>query len=135
MTKQFINVASGYWKVFIYYVPDEDGLIEISEMLSQLDCPYKDIEQIIDNLKCCRNTGSTYTNTEEKCSIVCINKTTNEGQFINTVVHELTHVAVHICNYYNTPLDGEQFAYLIGYLVYNVHKIILDIIEREEYIN
>lgn len=41
---------------------------------------------------------------------------------INTIAHEAKHVQSNICKYYNIPEDGEQAAYLIGYLAMEMYK-------------
>lgn len=63
------------------------------------------------------NSGFTHTNFKEKLSIVAIGKADSKKQFLNTIVHEAKHVQSHICMYYDVPEDGEDAAYLIGYIV------------------
>lgn len=45
-----------------------------------------------------------------------------------TKVHEAKHVQSHICEYYNVPEDGEQAAYLIGYIVQKMHRVFKNMI-------
>lgn len=74
------------------------------------------------------NAGFTHTDFNKKRSIVGIGLTDSKKQFINTIVHEAKHVQSHICRYYDVPEDGEQAAYLIGYIVmkmYNAFKKLL----------
>ena len=63
------------------------------------------------------NSGFTHTDFNKKLSVICIGKATNKKQFLNTIVHEAKHVQSHICMYYDVPEDGEDAAYLIGYIV------------------
>lgn len=70
------------------------------------------------------NSGFTQTDFNKKRSIVVIGKTTSRAQFLNTVVHEAKHVQSHICRYYGVPEDGEPAAYLIGYLIMKMHRIL-----------
>jgi len=72
-----------------------------------------------------RNSGFTHTNFKKRLSIVGIGQADSKKQFLNTIVHEAKHVQSHICMYYDVPEDGEDAAYLIGYIVmkmYNVFK-------------
>lgn len=74
------------------------------------------------------NSGFTHTNFEKKLSIVGIGEVSSKKQFINTIAHEVKHLQSHICQYYNVNEDGEQAAYLMGYLVekmYNAFKYYL----------
>lgn len=63
------------------------------------------------------NSGFTYTNFRLKTSIVYISKASSKAEWFNTLVHELKHVQSHICEYYNVPENGEDAAYLIGYIM------------------
>lgn len=42
---------------------------------------------------------------------------------MNTIVHEAKHVQSHICKYYDVPEDGEQAAYLIGFIVMRMFRM------------
>lgn len=68
------------------------------------------------------NGGFTHTDFRKKLSIVGIGKVNSKKQLINTIVHEAKHIQSHICKYYNVPEDGEQAAYLIGYIVMKMYK-------------
>ena len=52
------------------------------------------------------------------------------SQFVNTAIHEAKHVQSHICSYYGIPEDGEEAAYLIGYLVQRMYKMFSKIIRQ-----
>ena len=69
------------------------------------------------------NAGFTHTNYGKRLSIVGIGQATSKEQFINTIVHEAKHVQTHICNYYNVSEDGEQAAYLIGFIVMKMFEM------------
>lgn len=60
------------------------------------------------------NTGFTYSNFKNKCSIVIIGLTSSPEQFQNTFDHEKGHVAMHIASAYDLDLYGEDFQYLVG---------------------
>lgn len=74
------------------------------------------------------NSGFTATDFSKRLSIVSIGLTTSKDEMINTIVHEAKHVQSHICKYYHISEDGEDAAYLIGYLtmrMYNTFKNLL----------
>ena len=99
MIRQDIDIA-GYWKVIVVY----------NVFLGKED------------------TGFTYTDSSKKKSIIGISRTTSQEQFLNTIVHEAKHVQSHICDYYNVPEDGEDAAYLIGYIVQKMHRVFKNMI-------
>lgn len=104
MIRQDIDVE-GYWKVIVVY-----------------DAPLGN-----------KDVGFTYTDFHKKTSIVGVAATTSQEQFLNTLVHEAKHVQSHICSYYEVPEDGEQAAYLIGYLVQKMHRVFRDFIRQGAY--
>lgn len=77
-----------------------------------------------------KDVGFTYSNFTKKTSIVGIATTSSQEQFLNTLVHEAKHVQSHICNYYNVSEEGEQAAYLIGYIVQRMHRVFKNFIEK-----
>ena len=99
MIRQDIDVE-GYWKIIVVY-----------------NAPLG-----------AEDVGFTYTNPSKRTSIVGISATSSQEEFLNTIVHEAKHVQSHICAYYNVPEDGEQAAYLIGYIVQRMHRIFKDMI-------
>lgn len=99
MIRQDIDVE-GYWRIIVVY-----------------DAPLGN-----------KDVGFTYTDNEKKTSIVGIARTSSQEQLLNTIVHEAKHVQSHICAYYNVPEDGEQAAYLIGYIVQRMHRVFRNMI-------
>lgn len=94
MIRQDIDIE-GYWKIIVVY----------DAFLGKM------------------NTGFTHTDFVKRRSIVGISPSTSQEQLLNTIVHEAKHVQSHICEYYNVDEKSEQAAYLIGYIVQNMHKV------------
>ena len=99
MIRQDIDVE-GYWKIIVIY-----------------DAPLGN-----------KDVGFTYTNPNKKLSIVGIAAASSQEELLNTIAHEAKHVQSHICDYYEVPEDGEQAAYLIGYIVQKMHRVFKNII-------
>ena len=116
MIKSVIDVA-GYWSIVLFVDVDYDKFDVIETELTNILAPISVIDEIYDKISYKYNSGVTFTNSDYKTSIVCINKTTSKEELINTITHEADHVQDDICKYYDVPLDSEQAAYLIGYLV------------------
>lgn len=93
MIRQDIDI-NGYWKIIVVY----------NAYLGK------------------KNTGFTYTDFNKRKSIVGISESSSQEQFLNTIVHEAKHVQSHICKYYNVEEDSEEAAYLIGYIIQNMHR-------------
>lgn len=93
MIYQEIDV-NGYWKIIVVY----------NVFLGEI------------------NSGFTQTDFDKKLSIVGISKANSSKEFINTIVHEAKHVQSAICKYYNVSEDGEDAAYLIGFIVQRMYE-------------
>ena len=116
MIKSTIDVA-GYWSIVLFVDVDYDDFDIIESALTDILAPISIIDEIYDKISYKLNSGVTFTNSDYRSSVVCINKGSTKEQVINTISHEADHVQAAICDYYNVPLDSEQAAYLIGYLV------------------
>ena len=116
MIKSTIDVA-GYWSVVLFVDVDYDKYDIIESALTDILAPISVIDEIYDKISYEYNAGVTFTNSDFRSSVVCINKATSREELINTISHEADHVKSDICDYYNVQPDSEQAAYLIGYLV------------------
>ena len=62
------------------------------------------------------NTGMTVSNPDIRMSAIFISKATSPSEWYSTAIHELKHSADAIIRYYDVDWDGEDAAYLTGYL-------------------
>lgn len=60
------------------------------------------------------NSGFTFANSNEYRAVVVIGPTSNGDEFVDTLVHEIHHLAVAIADNLGIDLDGEGPAYLSG---------------------
>lgn len=116
MIKSTIDVA-GYWSIVLFVDIDYDNYDIVESALTNILAPISVIDEIYNKISYEFNSGVTFTNSDFRTSVVCINKATSREELINSISHEADHVQDDICKYYNVPLDSEQAAYLIGYLV------------------
>ena len=61
-----------------------------------------------------RNTGFTYTDSKEFRALVVTGPSSSGKEFVNTMVHEIHHLAVAIAAELGVDLEGETPAYLAG---------------------
>lgn len=62
------------------------------------------------------NTGMTVSDENLRMSAIFISKATSSSEWWNTAIHEIKHCADAIIKYYDVEWDGEDAAYLTGYL-------------------
>jgi hypothetical protein len=116
MIKSIIDV-DGYWSIVLFVDVDYNKFSIIESALTDILAPISIINKIYNKIGNKLNAGVTFSNHEFRTSVVCINKTTSREELINTISHEADHVQDAICKYYDVPLESEDAAYLIGYLV------------------
>ena len=116
MIKSTIDVA-GYWSIVLFVDVDYDNFDIIESSLTNILAPISVIDEMYNKISYKYDSGVTFSNPDYRTSIVCINKATSREELINTISHEADHIQDTICKYYDVPLDSEQAAYLIGYLV------------------
>ena len=120
MIKSTIDIA-GYWSIVLFVDVDYDNYNVVESSLTSILAPISVIDEIYDKISYEYNSGVTFSNPDYRTSVVCINKATSKEELINTISHEADHVQDTICKYYDVPLDSEQAAYLIGYLVGKIY--------------
>ena len=116
MIKSVIDV-DGYWSIVLFVDVDYDRYDIIESALTDILAPISVIDDIYYKISYKFDSGVTFSNPDFRTSVVCINKTTSREELINTISHEADHIQDTICEYYDVPLDSEDAAYLIGYLV------------------
>lgn len=123
MIQQYMTVDNK-WDVLIWYGVGKRNETQVYEKLLSMGCPIHDAEYSSHVVANRVNTGLTFSNIDERVSFVCVSRTTNYSQLVNTVVHEMKHVQTHICSHYDVDESGEQAAYLIGYLTQKVYRLL-----------
>ena len=103
------------WRVRVFYVVDLIPIDFIIEELYGIGCTERDVDnavKVLDNGK--DNRGITFSNNEERESIIVIGETSCPAQFSNSFDHEKLHLAMHIARVNNIDPFGEELAYLAG---------------------
>lgn len=124
MLRQYIEIGKYNWNIYVYYNVGEEDYYELANVLFELDCPKRCVVKSLRIVTNQQNTGMTFTNTDMRTSVVFISKATSGEQFANTVVHEAKHVQSHICEDCGIDETGEPAAYLIGYIVQRMYRIL-----------
>lgn len=117
MLRQRIYIHRYHWEVVVFY---ESDYRDASYILKELDETGVDDDTY---WKAARNldagltdTGLTYSNMDEKKSVIVLSKTSSKAEFANTWFHELIHCANHIALANNLDPMGEPIAYVGGEL-------------------
>ena len=112
---QEFKLENWNWRVRVFYVVDFIPIDFIIEELKGIGCTQQDIDSAINVLDSGNdNRGITFSNSEERESIIVIGETSCPAQFSNSFDHEKLHLAMHIANVEDIDPFGEELAYLIG---------------------
>lgn len=113
MIRRDLNI--GRWHVEFYFCPD--GYDE-DELLARM----YDFGAGIDNLRAAEklmgydtdNTGFAFTNGMDFVAMIVIGPYSSRAEFLDTLTHEIHHLAVAIASELGVDLEGEEPAYIAG---------------------
>lgn len=113
MERRFLKI--GRWRVDFLFCTEGYRSEEILPLLSYMEAS----EEVIDITKDIieqdiLNTGFTYSNARIYRALVVIGPVSSGEEFIDTLVHELHHLAVAIASNLGIDLESETPAYLAG---------------------
>lgn len=111
---EYIDV-DGRWGIVVNYdynLSDYDDLWAVMRSFGLSDKNAKRALQILSGY----NTGMAVSNEDLRMSAIFISKATSSSEWWSTAIHEIKHVADAIIDYYGVDWDGEDAAYLTGYL-------------------
>lgn len=117
------------WHILLFLDYSCDYLNAVLDAMDKLKCGSRSYDIAYDNLSSCSiNTGLTFSDYISRTSVIVISITNSEKEFLKSYHHELGHCAVHICQFYGIPLEGEEVQYLGQDLVdrtWDIAKIFL----------
>lgn len=115
MVTKFIEIPEEKWGCLLVWdfdMLDYDDIWAICRSLGMSD---KSINKALRILSM-YNTGMTVSDENLRMSVIFISKATSSSEWWSTAIHELKHVADAIIKYYDVDWDGEDAAYLTGFL-------------------
>ena len=114
MESAYLDVDSK-WGILVFYNYDTMDFDDIWAICRSLGMTSKSIDKALRILSM-YNTGMTVSDENLRMSAIFISKATRQSEWWSTAVHELKHTADAIIRYYGVDWDGEDAAYLTGYL-------------------
>ena len=110
------------WEIYAYYAVTTYYVDEIMEMLWNVGVDPENAETAYKNMSASKlDTGLCYSNHKQKKTVVVIAITSSADEFLNSLVHELTHACMHISSYFGLDVYGERYAYMIGSLCREIY--------------
>lgn len=114
MIRQTIYLERAHgWKVTAFYAVTHYEVEEIMQALTSAGADESSLDRAYENLSSGNlNTGLCYSGNGE--SVLVISCVTSPAQFLNSLVHELHHLASHIASALGYDQKGEEVCYIGG---------------------
>lgn len=108
----YLDRADG-WKITCYYAVTHYEVEEILQTMERAGADDESLERAYENLSSGNlNTGLCYSGDGE--SVLVISCASSPAQFLNSLVHELHHLASHIASALGYDQKGEEACYIAG---------------------
>ncbi len=125
MKRRVLNI--GRWTVEFYFATEGYDAEALLERMYDFGADAKTLRKanaLMESEKA--NTGFTFTNPYEHIAIVAIGPTTGGDEFIDTMVHEVHHLAVAIASELGIDLESETPAYIAGDTVRDLARLVCE---------
>lgn len=115
------------WTAIFYFCFDSYDIGVIKNALVWADAPDSIIQHVSENaMDEHYDEGFCYSNPSDRKSVIGIGITSTGPEFLDSTVHELTHLAQDIANTDGIDLLGEEFAYLAGDISHEISDIVCE---------
>lgn len=109
------DLKIGRWQVEFYFAVDGYDIDVLLDRLFDFGASGSTMRQALELMDSGDlNTGFTFSNPYDRVSLVAIGPTSSSEEFIDTLVHEIHHLAVAIAESLGVDLESETPAYVAG---------------------
>lgn len=123
MIRQEIYLEKEDWEVVAFYAVTHFEVYDIMRTLEKAGCKGKNLHKAFENISSGnKNTGLCFSG--DGVSVLVISVTSSKPQFMNSLVHELHHLASQIGNARGYDLLGEEVCYLAGEIAAEMYPIV-----------
>ena len=115
MVRVHVILDNYAWELFCFFSATHYDTDEIMEHLWEIGCDGSYAYKAYQNLSANKlNSGLTYSSPVRRKSVIVTAQTESPDEFFNSLVHEISHCAIHIANVLYIDKNSEEFAYLMG---------------------
>lgn len=125
MKHQRIYIEDYDWVVDVFYDTVAEDADIVLGYLRRLGCSGGDYIHSRNNLRSGdMDTGLTYSDNRKRESVMVIGRSSTLAEFLNSWMHESTHLQRHICQEYWINPYSEEAAYLAGDIAMKMHPVL-----------
>lgn len=115
------------WDILFYLSFDTDDKERILDALVWAQAPDSVIQDVSENISAGNpNEGFCYSNPRQRKTVIGVSETTTGPEFLNSVVHEITHAAINIARTDRIDPYSEDLAYLIGDISHEISYVVCE---------
>lgn len=116
------------WTIKFYFSFDIYDKEQILDALFWADAPNSLISKVSKNIDSeSLNEGFCFSNPSLRRSVVAVGKTSTGPEFMNTTIHEIAHVAMHIAEEDGIDPYSEELAYLMGDISHDISYVVCEL--------
>ena len=109
------HLRIGRWEVDFYFAVDGYDIRRILNRLDHVGAPESVILEAYEKMRRgFPNEGFTWSDERNFRAVVVVGAATRGGEFLDSLVHELGHLADHIALALGVDLDSEESKYILG---------------------
>lgn len=111
MIKQKIYLEKYDWSITVFYAVTHYDKREILKATQEVGANIGILYRVCTNLNNTRNSGDAYSNFDKRKSVMVIGRCDEAEQYMDSIVHEIGHVATHIlfCDGINPYSEEPQY--------------------------
>ena len=124
MITQDFRIPNIDWNVRVYYSITGYDICNILKSLREIGCSGDALNDAYKMLYYNElNTGYTFSNTNDRKSIIIIAHTSTTKEFANSLAHEQNHLKQHIAETIGIDPYSEEDCYLLGDIAEMMHDV------------
>ena len=118
MIQQNLHIEEIGWNLRIFYCPKTTSQRSVVlQCLYNAGCTGRNFRRAMTLLGSgAVNTGLIFTNKSEKKTVIVVGLSSNVGEFVNTLTHEINHFIEHVMEALHIKSGTEDEAYFTGEL-------------------
>lgn len=110
------------WLLRLYIGFDKSQTMEVVDLLRSIGCIRNEVRRAYRTLHSGRlNNGMTFAAFRSRTAVMVIGRTSSPAEFLDSLVHEVMHLAHYISTYEGIQLTSEETCYMGGDIARSIY--------------
>lgn len=125
MKTHFFHIWQHNWLVKAYIDTTSEDAEEILDELRSIGADMDVMRTAYKILRSGKpNSGLTYVSSANRETVIVVSRSTSAEEYFNSIVHEIAHAGVYMCNALGIDLSSEEAAYFQGGLARDLYPCV-----------